>query len=344
MRHCLTPLTLLAVAAIAQFSRAQSVPPSPAVPAPQAQSQPMPPVAPPPAPTTPPASESTSPFGPLTSAALGDTSVAMTAPGYLDPAAPMNVFRFRFDYENYINRPDRAEFFYAKSGLLGGRGVDELQSRLDTQQLTSYLEIAPTSRFSVFADLPYRIVKEKADSDVDRGISDIDFGIKTALILQPDQILSLQLKTYAPSGDASVGLGNGHWTFEPSLLAWKRLGEKTQVYAQFGDWIPLTDSDFAGNVLEYGAGVSYTIYDRDSFRISPIVEVLGWSVLSGKQFTGLTTPVPLVQDAAGTNILNAKFGVRLEAGSQSLYFGYGQALTHDVWYRDIFRMEYRVQF
>ena len=135
MRRCLTPLSLIAVAAIAQFGRAQPAPP--AVPAPQAQSQPMPPAVPPPAP------ESTSPFAPLTSAALGDTSVAMTAPGYLDPAAPMNVFRFRYDYENYINRPDRAEFFYAKSGLLGGRGVDELQSTLNTQVLTSYLEIAP---------------------------------------------------------------------------------------------------------------------------------------------------------------------------------------------------------
>ena len=45
-------------------------------------------------------------------------SAAMTAPGYLDPAAPANVFRLRFDSEYHIDRPDRAEFFYAKSGLL----------------------------------------------------------------------------------------------------------------------------------------------------------------------------------------------------------------------------------
>ncbi|HEX3315411.1 MAG TPA: transporter [Gemmataceae bacterium] len=341
MRRCLTPLAWIAVTALALFGRAESGA-QPAAPMPQPPTtQPTAPTAPPPAPATP---EPTSPFAPLTSAALGDTSVAMTAPGYLDPAAPANVFRFRFDFEHFIDRPDRAEFFYAKSGLLGGRGVNELQSTINTQVLTSYLEVAPTSGFSVFADLPYRIVKEQADTDVDRGISDIDFGIKTALILQPDQILSLQLKAYAPSGNASDGLGNGHWTFEPSLLAWKKLGDKTQIYAQFGDWIPLTNSDFAGNVLEYGAGVSYTAFERGNFRVSPIVEVLGWSVLSGKEFTGLTTPVPMVLDAAGTTIVNAKFGVRLEAGSQSLYFGYGQALTHDVWYRDIFRMEYRVQF
>ena len=123
-----------------------------------------------------------------------------------------------------------------------------------------------------------------------------------------------------------------------------KLGEKTQVYAQLGDWIPVTDSDFAGNVLEYGAGVSYTALDRGCFRVSPIVEVLGWSVLSGKEFTGLTTPVPMVLDSAGTNIVNAKIGVRLEAGSHSLYIGYGRALTSEVWYREIVRMEYRLQF
>jgi outer membrane putative beta-barrel porin/alpha-amylase len=337
MRRCLTPLSLIAVAAIVPFCRAQS--PTPAVPAPPtAQAQPMPPAAPPPAPDT------TSPFAPLTSAALGDSFVAMTAPGYLDPAAPMNVFRFRYDSEHDINRPDRSEFFYAKSGLLGGRGVDELQSTLDMQVLTAYVEVAPTSRFSVFADIPYRVVTEASDSDVDRGLSDVDFGMKTALILQPDQILSLQLKAYAPSGNASLGLGNGHWTFEPSLLAWKKLGEKTQIYAQLGDWIPLTDSDFAGNVLEYGVGVSYTAFERGCFRISPVVEMLGWSVLSGKEFTGLETPVPMVVDAAGTTIVNAKVGVRLEAGAQSLYVGYGRALTSDIWYRDIFRVEYRLQF
>jgi hypothetical protein len=323
MRRYLTALSLVAVAAIASFCRAQS---------------PTPPVAAPPGPDT------TSPFASLTSAPLGDSFVAMTAPGYLDPAAPMNVFRFRYDSERDINRPDRAEFFYAKSGLLGGRGVDELQSTLNVQQLMAYLEVAPTDRFSFFADLPYRIIKEAADSDVDRGISDVDFGMKAALILQPDQVLSLQLKAYAPSGEASLGLGNGHWTFEPSLLAWKKLGDKTQIYAQFGDWIPLTDSDFAGNVLEYGVGVSYTAYEHGCFRISPVVEVLGWSVLGGKESTGLNTPIPEMLDAAGTTIVNAKFGVRMEAGAQSLYVGYGRALTNDFWYRDIFRVEYRLQF
>jgi hypothetical protein len=176
------------------------------------------------------------------------------------------------------------------------------------------------------------------------GISDVSFGAKAALINDPNRILTLQLKGYGPSGDASQGLGNGHWTIEPSLLAWKKLGERTQVYAQLGDWIPLTDSDFAGNVLDYGVGISYALVDRCCYRISPIVELVGWSVFSGKEFTGLDTPIPLTVDASGTTILNAKLGVRLETDRQSVYVGYGRALTGEFWYRDIVRVEYRVRF
>ena len=319
-----------------------TAPASAQTPAPPAPTAPM-------APTTPPASapaasDSSSPFSPLTSSALGGAFASMTAPGYLDPALPQNVFRLRFDSEYHIDRPDRAEFFYAKSGLLGGKGVDELQSTLDAQQLMAYLEVAPVDCFSFFAEIPYRRIKEASDSDVDRGISDISFGAKAALILEPCRVVSLQVKAYAPSGDAPTGLGTGHWSVEPSLLAWRKLGERTQVYAQLGDWIPIDGSDFAGNILEYGVGASYTLYDAGCFRVCPIVEVLGWTCLSGKEFTGLETPIPTVVDAAGITIVNAKVGVRVETEHQSVYVGYGHALTDAVWYRDILRVEYRLKF
>jgi hypothetical protein len=267
----------------------------------------------------------------------------MTAPGYLDPAAPMSVFRLRYDSEYHIDRPDRAEFFYAKTGLIGGRGVPDIESVIAAQQLMAYLEVAPTDNFSFFAEVPYRILNPDQNDNAS-GISDVSFGAKAALINDPNRILTLQLKGYGPSGDASQGLGNGHWTIEPSLLAWKKLGERTQVYAQLGDWIPLTDSDFAGNVLDYGVGISYALVDRCCYRISPIVELVGWSVFSGKEFTGLDTPIPLTVDASGTTILNAKLGVRLETDRQSVYVGYGRALTGEFWYRDIVRVEYRVRF
>ena len=191
--------------------------------------------------------------------------------------------------------------------------------------------------------MPYRILNPE-QNDNTSGLGDVSFGAKTALVMDSDRILSFQLKGYAPSGDAGLGLGNGHWTVEPSLLAWRKVSDKIQVYAQFGDWIPITDSDFAGNIVDYGLGVSYTLLETCCCRVSPIAEVLGWSVLSGKEFTGLDTPVPLIVDASGITIINAKFGVRIETDRQSVYFGYGHALTSDFWYRDILRFEYRLRF
>ena len=60
-----------------------------------------------------------------------------------------------------------------------------------------------------------------------------------------------------------------------------------------------------------------------------------------------------VKDAAGDTIVNAKIGVRLGFGPlvgpanlsrSDLYIGYGRALTGDVWYKDILRVEYAWRF
>ena len=49
--------------------------------------------------------------------------------------------------------------------------------------------------------------------------------------------------------------------------------------------------------------------------------------------------------ADGTNIVNLKVGVRTLIGKHnSFYVGFGQALTHSVWYEHIVRAEYRYSF
>ena len=72
--------------------------------------------------------------------------------------------------------------------------------------------------------------------------------------------------------------------------------------------------------------------------------MLGWTVLSGKEFTGLDDPAGQTIDAAGITIVNVKLGVRYETDRQSVYVGYGRAVTDAVWYRDIVRVEYRLKY
>ena len=93
---------------------------------------------------------------------------------------------------------------------------------------------------------------------------------------------------------------------------------------------------FAGNVFYYGIGPSFTVYDRNNVRFGPVVELVGWHVLSGNESVGL--------DASGTDIVNLKVGGRLNFGEGSVYVGYGHALTDKVWYDDILRFEYRYGF
>ena len=50
-------------------------------------------------------------------------------------------------------------------------------------------------------------------------------------------------------------------------------------------------------------------------------------------------------DASGTNIVNLKIGARTSFGRHnSVYVGFGQAVTHSVWYEHIVRLEYRYSF
>ena len=137
----------------------------------------------------------------------------------------------------------------------------------------------------------------------------------------------------------------GHWTVEPSLLAQRRAqrahaGLRPARRLDPGDSAPTSPATSSTDK----AGVSYTLYDGGCFRVCPIVEVLGWTCLSGKEFTGLETPIPTVVDAAGITVINAKVGVRVETDHQSIYVGYGRALTDAEWYRNMLRVEYRLKF
>ena len=91
------------------------------------------------------------------------------------------------------------------------------------------------------------------------------------------------------------------------------------------------------------------MYKTEKVRIAPVIECVGWTVLNGKESTENGT----ILDASGDTIVNAKVGVRFgfgeirEPGALSpvdFYIGYGRALTGEVWYKDIIRLEMRGNF
>jgi hypothetical protein len=346
--------------------------------------------------------------------------------GYIDSAVPLTQFRLRFDAAYDSNRPDRAEFFYAKyrsnalivggnpaapatdaqiqaaidrGGLgKGGHGpgdvrqavtgstggtvtVGQLQAlvyataigkpgvtvnqaiidpkapglplpetRVDYQDITSYLEVALNERFSGFVEVPVRFLNPEQNANT-AGLADMNAGFKWAFLYCPDRVASFQFRTWIPTGAASHGLGTNHVTLEPALLLNQRVTDHLVVEAELHDYIPIGGTDFEGNVLRYGVGASYLVFQRCNVRVLPVIEFVGWTVLSGKEAVVQPNAID-VQDARGDTIVNGKFGVRIDLGpagergwgNSDLYVGYGRALTGDVWYKDIVRLEYRLRF
>lgn len=284
-------------------------------------------------------------------------STASSNVGYIDTSYVGDMFRLRFDSATGNNLPDRAEFFYAKCGCFRVAGLDPnapgpalSETNVDFQTLEADVQLALTESLAVFGELPVRLLNPE-QNDNTGGLGDVQGGFKYALQNTPEQTLTFQLRGYVPSGDADRGLGTHHFSIEPALLLRRWLSERATFEGEVRDWIPIggssaegtgvtSTSSFAGNILRYGAGVGYNFIDRESWRLTPVAEFVGWTI-----FDGIASPAVGPPKAINETIWNAKFGVRLSLDSRgSFYAGYGRALSNEVWYEEIVRVEYRLMF
>ncbi len=300
--------------------------------------------------------------------------------GYIDDAIIGSQIRIRFDAGFNDPFPDRDEFFYGKCGCYatlpaGNPATDPkapgpgpgIATNLNFQQLYLFGEYAPLRRLSAFFELPFRFIQP---SFVDPqllgtfpnhgGVSDVSLGVKLGLIDSERSALTFQFKSYLPSGNAADGLGTNHSSIEPSLLLWHSLSPRWTIEGQLGDWHPISgsrgvptvgSSSFAGDVFIYGAGVSAQVYHNSTVSIAPVVELVGWQLLGGfqTQFGGpITAGVGgpgVAANESGTSIVNVKLGARTTIHNHnSVYVGYGRAVTDAAWYKNLLRVEYRYAF
>lgn len=287
--------------------------------------------------------------------------------GYIDDALPQSNLRIRFDAASGNTVPDRAEFFYAKCGCYRGLAVINppafdpsapgpgggAANDLKFQQLYLEGEYQVAPQLSVLGQVPLRWLQPQSfiagtgtPFSNQSGLGDVRVGAKLAFVDTAVTTASVKVQVYFPSGDASKGLGTDHASWEPAVLLWNELTPKLNLESQLGVWLPVggsapvptaADGHFAGRVLYYGIGPSFTLYDVGRTRIAPVVELVGWHVINGNQTAG-------VSDASGVNIVNLKIGARISVDRGSFYAGYGHALTDAAWYTDIVRFEYRYSF
>jgi len=293
--------------------------------------------------------------------------------GYIDNPIVESQIRIRFDDAFEDQFPDRAEFIYAKCGCYRGLQTADppafdpkapgpgpgVPFAVNYQQLYMNGEYSPQRRISAFVEIPIRWLQpqpggSQAAFPSSSGIGDVMAGFKFAAVATESTYLTFQFKSYFPSGDASQGLGTNHYSIEPSLLLFHSLTPRLTLEGQLGDWhpiggsagVPTTSSEgFAGDVFFYGLGPSYKVYSGPRFSIAPVVELFGWHVLSGFQTQIPGSVAGVTNEVSGMNIVNIKTGVRVGIGTHSsVYVGFGQALTHDDWYKHLVRLEYRFTF
>ena len=296
--------------------------------------------------------------------------------GYIDNAIIGSQIRIRFDAAFDDNAPDRAEFFYAKCGCyraVKGTAADAIfdpnapgpgtgiPTALNYQQLRFNGEYAPFRRFSFFVDVPFRWLQPQGFVPASNlpftpsnfgnqgGISDVEAGFKAAAIANRNTYLTFQLRAYFPSGDSFKGLGTAHYSVEPAILLYQKLSSHAALEAQLSDWHPIGGSagvpisvseGFAGDIVTYGLGLSYRFQVTEAVTVAPVVEMVGWNVTNGFQ-----SLQPGFKEVSGTNIVNIKGGFRTSfSHHNSLYIGFGQAATHDLWYKHLLRLEFRHTF
>ncbi len=273
----------------------------------------------------------------------GGPTVRDSSVGYIDTALIGNQFRLHYDAAHNDRRPNLAEFFWAQ-GRPRGPGVPHPESRVDYQELSAYLEVAVTERLSGFVELPWRFLNPEVNANTN-GLADLNAGFKWAFVYSSDGVATVQFRTYAPSGDASRGLGSNHVTLEPALLLYKPLTERINFEGELRYWIPIAGTNFEGNIVRYGVGLTYDLFQTCHLRVVPVAELVGWTVLGGKQGVPHPSGLVSVEDATGDTVLDAKLGAHLKVGSSfDIYAGYGRPLTGNRWYENIVRVEFRLFF
>ena len=260
--------------------------------------------------------------------------------GYIDGAIPGNIFRLRYDTSYNNRRPTRAEFLYAQSGP-NGPGWPNPEPNVDYQDFLAYAEFLFLPRLSGFIEAPARFLNPDVNANT-AGLGDMNVGFKYAFLESETGLLTFQFRTYIPTGDSDRGLGTNHVSLEPALLWYQAVSDRAGMEGELRYWVPVGGTDFAGQVIRYGLGFHYDIVRECDWRFGPVIEFVGWTVLSGKVSAVEPTGLVTVSDAAGQTIVNAKVGMRLGISNfADIYAGWGRPLTGDRWYENTFRLELR---
>jgi hypothetical protein len=252
------------------------------------------------------------------------------------------VTQLRIRWDSVLNYtfPDRSEFFW---GRIGVKGPANPEVGLRYNQLNLYSETAIEGKASVIVNIPYLSV----DPDINNhaaGFGDMVIGAKTLIFDCELLQVATQFLTYLPVGNFNRGLGTGHVSLEPSLLATLKLTRDTYLQGQISEWIPIGgDTTYQGSILHYHLSL-----DQVLWRILPDVPLIGTLEFNGYSFQdgAFTDPVlgPF-QKSSGDTYLSLGPGIRMDI-CKKIDFGIGTAFAVGDHHgpEQTYRFEFRWRF
>jgi len=256
---------------------------------------------------------------------------------FQDSPRPVTQTRIRWDAGFGLGFPDTSEFFWAQEKV---KGPGAAESALRYNSLSLYQEIA-AKNFSMFVEVPYLNVDPNINPSA-AGLGDMNVGLKTVLLDRELLLVSFQFRTFIPTGNFSAGLGTGHVSLEPSVLAALKITSKTYLQMQLAEWIPVGGTPgFASGVFHYHASLNQSLYKKDDcFNIIATAEVNGFSYRG--QFTDLAGNP---EGIGGSSYVNVGPGVRVVFCNRcDLGLGMGFGIGNDHGPEQIYRTEFRVRF
>ena len=160
--------------------------------------------------------------------------------------------------------------------------------------------------------------------------------------------VAFQFKTYLQSGNTGTGLGTGHTSLEPSLLASLKLGPETYLQAQLGNWCPIgaTNNKIGGIFFWYFSLNQVLTYVTPRSPLIATLEMDGWSFENG----GWTNPYGWqknqnIYSGGGVSYFNIGPGLRWSICDK---VDFGGAVTFpttvDHWAQPWMRFEVRFLF
>jgi len=270
----------------------------------------------------------------------------MLAPFEIEVTQPFNNYRFRYDAYYKQANPDKSEFFWARSGSTGGKGPFAPDTNVNWQQTQFYAEFA-SSKFSLAAAVPIVMIDPTVAKDT-AGIGDIYLNIKYVMLDGYHWQVTAFFRPTFPSGSASRGLGTGHISLEPGVLARYKWSPETYLHMEARYWIPVAgDPMYAGAVFRFSLGMSHLLYESDRLAVIPTFEVVNWKIENGL-YTAYQTGIPTSAEAQ--YICNVLTGVRIpwdhdgDLGLCEVGIVGGVAVTDPYWYAAMARAEFRWSF